>query len=54
MMHSLPEKMRRSIELTKIAGYSSAEAAQLTGTSEAAVKTNVHRGLKALARIWRR
>ena len=54
MMRSLPEKQRRAIELTKVAGYSNAEAARLTGTSEAAVKTNVHRGLKALARMWKR
>jgi RNA polymerase sigma-70 factor (ECF subfamily) len=33
----------------KLTGMSVAETARLTGTSESAVKVNVHRGLKALA-----
>lgn len=47
---ALPEKMRRSIELIKIGGLSAREAAALTGMSEAAVKVNVHRGIKVMAR----
>lgn len=53
VLRSLPEKLRRPIELMKVGGYSSAETAQMTDMSEAAVKVNVHRGLKALARMWR-
>lgn len=47
----LPEKLRRPVELLKLDGLSVREAAQLTNTSESSVKTNVHRGLKALARV---
>lgn len=48
MLSSLSDKQRLTIEHTKLAGHSIAETAQLTGQSEAAVKANVHRGLKAL------
>lgn len=50
LLTSLPERMRRSIELTKIGGLSAREAAAVSGMSEAAVKVNVHRGLKTMAR----
>jgi len=46
----LPERQRLAIVHTKLEGLSVAEAARLTGMSESAVKVNVHRGLKALAR----
>ncbi len=45
----LPEKMRRAIQFVKLDGLSIAEAADRCGTSESAVKVNIHRGLKALA-----
>ena len=48
----LPERLRTSIELTKLSGFSVAEAASRTGMSESAVKVNVHRGLKALSRMF--
>lgn len=50
VLAALPEKMRRSIELIKIGGLSAREAAAVTGMSEAAVKVNVHRGIKAMAK----
>jgi RNA polymerase sigma-70 factor (ECF subfamily) len=48
LMDRLPEKMRRAIESVKLKGLTTAEAAHHCGMSEAAVKVNVHRGLKAL------
>ena len=49
VLSELPDKQRLPIEHTKLQGLSIAESAQLTGQSEAAVKVNIHRGLKALA-----
>jgi RNA polymerase sigma-70 factor (ECF subfamily) len=43
-LESLPEKCRRAIHLTKIAGFSLTEAANLLETTRAAVKLRVHRG----------
>jgi RNA polymerase sigma-70 factor (ECF subfamily) len=48
LMDRLPQKMRRAIESVKLKGLTTAEAARHCGMSEAAVKVNVHRGLKAL------
>jgi len=45
----LPEKMCCAIRRVKLEGLSIAEAAIRCGMSEAAVKVNVHRGLKTLA-----
>ena len=53
MLTLLPDKQRLAIEHTKLQGLSITETATLTGQSEAAVKVNVHRGLKALATQWR-
>jgi RNA polymerase sigma-70 factor (ECF subfamily) len=50
----LPDKQRVSIMHVKLQGLSIAEAAQLTGLSESAVKVSIHRGLKALATHVRR
>lgn len=47
----LPVKLRTALELTKLEGLSVAEAAARSGTSQEAVRVNVHRGLKALARL---
>ena len=52
MVASLPPRLRTSIECTKLEGLTSAETAARIGTSEASVKVNVHRGLKALRRIF--
>lgn len=43
-LEGLPEKYRRAIHLTKIAGFSLTEAADLLETTRAAVKLRVHRG----------
>lgn len=51
VMGRLPEKLRRCIQVAKIEGLSTKEAAAAVGLSEAAVKVNVHRGLKALAKV---
>ncbi len=49
LLDTLPEAQRKAIMLTKIDGLSVAEAAARTGASEAAIKVQVHRGLKRLA-----
>lgn len=51
LLDDLPEAQRRAIVLTKLDGLSVAEAAARTGTSESAVKVQVHRGLKRLAAL---
>ena len=43
-LDGLPEKYRRAIHLTKLAGLSLTEAADLLETTRAAVKLRVHRG----------
>lgn len=53
-LERLPERFRTSIVLTKLDGLSVSEAASFTGMSEAAVKVNVHRGLKTLGRMFGR
>lgn len=52
MLADLPEKQRVAIEHTRLHGASIAQTALLTGQSEAAVKVNVHRGLKTLSKKW--
>lgn len=52
LIADLPERMRHPIELMKLRGFSAREAAVITNTSESSVKVNVHRGLKALAKLW--
>lgn len=49
LLQALPDAQRRAIELTKLGGWSVAEAAQQAGVSETALKVQVHRGLKRLA-----
>lgn len=53
LLQALPDHQRLPIQHTKIEGLSVAEAARLTGLSESAVKVGVHRGIKALARLWK-
>lgn len=50
LLATLPEKLRRPIELMKLRGFSVRETAAMTRTSETSVKVSVHRGLKILAR----
>ena len=52
ILAELPEKQRLAIEHTRLQGLSIAQTAAATGQSEAAVKVNVHRGLKALSARW--
>ena len=49
LLDTLPLAQRQAIVLTKIEGLSVIEAAQRTGASVAAIKVQVHRGLKRLA-----
>jgi RNA polymerase sigma-70 factor (ECF subfamily) len=53
LIATLPDRMRTSITHTKIEGYSVAETAAKTGTTETSVKVNIHRGLKTLSRVFR-
>ncbi|MFN3630051.1 MAG: sigma-70 family RNA polymerase sigma factor [Casimicrobiaceae bacterium] len=54
LLATLPPAQRRAIELTKLEGHSIADAAVMLGTSEAAVKVQVHRGLRRLEARLRR
>lgn len=47
-LDALPVTYREAIQLTKISGLSIAEAADLLGTTETAVKLRVHRGYTLL------
>lgn len=53
LLDSLPTAQRQAIVDTKLEGLSVADAARRAGVSESAVKVNVHRGLKRLARMIR-
>ena len=48
LLQTLPERQRRALVMTKLEGASVAETAVAIKQSEAAVKTSVHRSLKAL------
>ncbi len=54
LLGAIPTAQREAIVLTKIEGLSVAEAAERTGASVAAVKVQVHRGLKRLAELVRK
>lgn len=49
ILQSLPARQRRALIMIKLDGASVAETALATGLSESAVKTGVHRSLKALS-----
>lgn len=51
MIDALSAEYREPIMLTKIAGFSSAEAAATLKISESALKVRVHRGIKRLRRM---
>ena len=51
MIDALSAQYREPIMLTKIAGFSSAEAAATLKISESALKVRVHRGIKRLRRM---
>jgi len=44
----LPPKQREAVELTKLEGLSTEEAAQVAGTSRGAIKQRVHRGYETM------
>ncbi len=54
LLQALPDKQRLPITHVKLKGLSVAQTAELLGQSESAVKVNIHRGLKALARLWQK
>jgi len=49
LLARLPAKTRRTIQLVKLDGLSTHEAAARSGISPSAVKVSVHRGLRALS-----
>jgi RNA polymerase sigma factor (sigma-70 family) len=51
MFVQIPHKQAQVIELVRIEGLSIREAARRSGQSEAAVKVNIHRGLKKLSAL---
>lgn len=51
LLSRLPQGQANAINLTRIAGLSIEEAAQVSGQSPSLVKVNVHRGLKRLAAL---
>ena len=53
LLAQLPDRQRLPIQYVKLDGLTVAEAARLTGMSEAAVKIGMHRGLKAHAEKMR-
>jgi RNA polymerase sigma-70 factor (ECF subfamily) len=53
LLGALPEAQRQAIVLTRMEGLSIAEASGRTGVSGAAIKVQVHRGLKRLAALIR-
>jgi len=53
LLGRLPERQRLPIVRTKLEGRSVEETAAMTGMSVSAVKVNIHRGMKALARLIR-
>lgn len=52
MLADLPDRQREAIAHTRLMGLSITETAERTGQSEAAVKVNIHRGLKSLMAKW--
>lgn len=53
LLGRLPEAQGTAIKLTKIEGLSIREAARQTGSSEVAIKVQIHRGLKRLMALVR-
>ncbi len=53
LLQALPAAQRQAIVATRLEGLSVAEAAASSGSSESAVKVQVHRGLKRLAALLR-
>ncbi len=49
LMSEIPDKARKALQIVKLEGLSTSEAAERCGMSESAVKVAVHRGLRRLA-----
>jgi len=54
LLLDLPGAQRLAIQLTRLQGFTVAEASERTGVSESAIKVQVHRGLKRLASLVKR
>ncbi len=54
LLEELPKAQRSAIEMTKLEGLSVAQASARSGSSESAIKVQVHRGLKRLAALVRK
>lgn len=52
LLAGLSERQREAIQLTRIEGLSTQEAAQRLGQSESLIKVSVHRGLKRLMALY--
>lgn len=53
LMKSLPQLQQQAILLIKIEGFTAVEASRRTGISVSALKVQVHRGLRQLAKVVR-
>jgi RNA polymerase sigma-70 factor, ECF subfamily len=53
LLEQLPHAQQQAIVLTKLEGLSMVEASERTGVSVAALKVQVHRGLKKLAALMK-
>ncbi|MBK6854439.1 MAG: sigma-70 family RNA polymerase sigma factor [Burkholderiales bacterium] len=53
LLQALPAAQRQAIVATRLEGLSVADAAARSGSSESAIKVQVHRGLKRLATLLR-
>lgn len=51
LLAQLPANLRQPLQLTKILGFSTAEAAGRLGISETALKVRVHRAIKRLRKL---
>jgi RNA polymerase sigma-70 factor (ECF subfamily) len=54
LLGALPQAQQDAITMTKLEGLSMAEASARSGVSIAALKVQVHRGLKRLAELARK
>jgi RNA polymerase sigma-70 factor, ECF subfamily len=54
LLDQLSTKQREAIEAVSIRGESLRDAAKILGVSEGALRVSVHRGLKALAELYRK
>jgi RNA polymerase sigma-70 factor (ECF subfamily) len=54
LLRKLAPREREAVQLTKLAGYSMAEAGSRCGVSESAMKVRVHRALKSLKKLLER